>query len=184
MVRSSSRSAASSAATTASVSSGSSRTPSGWPPGFGTEPSAASHHARSAAGSTCTVPRGPNVLTSDRSSQSAAATSARVVPATRSASDTSAADITWACAPAIAAAASGSDPSGAVEPVPGQPPGVDLGPRRHVASTLRTRSSLTGYAVPSCWAHSETRSSSSIQRTRRSRSPGGRPSGSAATWWR
>ena len=109
VVRSSSRSAASSAATIASVSSGSSRTPSGCPPDFGTEPSAANHHDRSAAGSTCTVPRGPNVLTSDRSSQSAAATSARVVSATRSARETSTADITWACAPAIAAAASGND---------------------------------------------------------------------------
>ena len=42
---------------------------------------------------------------------------------------------------------------------------------------MRIRWSLTGYGVPSCWAHSETRYSSSIQRTCRSRSPGGRPSG-------
>jgi hypothetical protein len=53
-----------------------------------------------------------------------------------------------------------------------------------VESAFRIRCSLTGYAVPSCCAHSETRSSSSIQRTCRSLSPGGRPSGSAATWWR
>ncbi len=45
------------------------------------------------------------------------------------------------------------------------------------ASALRTRSSLTGCAVPSCWAHSETRSSSSIHRALRSRSPAGRPVG-------
>ena len=52
------------------------------------------------------------------------------------------------------------------------------------ASTLRRRWSLTGTAVPSCWAHSEMRYSSSIQRAWRSRGPGGRPAGSASTWWR
>ena len=39
------------------------------------------------------------------------------------------------------------------------------------------RWSETVYAVPSCWAHSETRYSSSIHRTRRSAAPGGRPVG-------
>ena len=41
------------------------------------------------------------------------------------------------------------------------------------ASALRIRWSLTGYAVPRCWAHSETRYSSSIQRTRRKARLGG-----------
>ena len=35
------------------------------------------------------------------------------------------------------------------------------------------RWSLTAYAVPSCWAQSETRYSSSIHRTCRSRAPAG-----------
>jgi hypothetical protein len=70
------------------------------------------------------------------------------------------------------------------QPVPRQPPPVGVLEPHGSVRAARTRCSLTGYAVPSCWAQSETRSSSSIQRTRRSRSPGGRPSGRAATWWR
>ena len=53
------------------------------------------------------MPRGPKVFTMLRSAQSAAATSARVVSSTRRPSETSAADMTWACAPHIAAAAAG-----------------------------------------------------------------------------
>jgi hypothetical protein len=45
------------------------------------------------------VPRGPNVLTSVRSSQSARCTSVRVAPAMRRPIESSAALSTWACAP-------------------------------------------------------------------------------------
>ena len=45
----------------------------------------------------------------------------------------------------------------------------------HEPAALRRRWSLTGCAVPSCWAKSDTRYSSSSQRTSRSPAPGGRP---------
>ena len=60
--------------------------------------------------------------------------------------------------------------------------GHALQPRRHPRcqlSALRIRWSLTAWRVPRCWAHSETRYSSSIQRTARCDALGGRPAGSA-----
>ena len=74
--------------------------------GVGTAPSAPVHSGRSVVGSRCTVPRGPYVFTRLRSFHSASRTVARVAPSTRSPTDTSAADITWACAPHMAATAS------------------------------------------------------------------------------
>src|SRR5262249_40432693 len=61
--------------------------------------SAPVHIGRSAVGSRWTVPRGPNVLTRVRSSQSARCTSLRVAPAMRRPIENSAALSTWACAP-------------------------------------------------------------------------------------
>src|SRR4029453_13655332 len=61
--------------------------------------SAPVHIGRSAVDSRCTVPRGPNVLTRVRSSQTARCTSARVAPAMRRPIENSAALRTWACAP-------------------------------------------------------------------------------------
>ena len=54
-------------------------------------------------------------------------------------------------------------------------------PAQRASSALRMRVSETAYAVPRDWSHSETRYSSSIQRTRTSPADGGRPSGSAST---
>ena len=65
----------------------------------GSADSAPVHIGRSAVGSRCTVPRGPNVLTSVRSSHSARCMSARVAPAMRRPIESSAALRTWACAP-------------------------------------------------------------------------------------
>ena len=68
----------------------------------GTAPSAPVHRERSSAGSRCTVPRGPNALTRVASSPSARRTSARDVPDVRMPTDSSAAVMTWACAPHMA----------------------------------------------------------------------------------
>src|SRR5690606_2305017 len=76
----------------------------------GIDASAPSQAGRSRDGSRCTVPRGPCVLTRLRSSHSAARTSARVASVRRSATDASAADITCACAPHIAATAAAGVP--------------------------------------------------------------------------
>ena len=99
-VSSASASASPMAAMTSSACSGVKRTGSGC---IGTDDgradSAPVHIGRSAVGSRCTVPRGPNVLTRVRSSQSARCTSARVAPAMRRPIDSSAALRTWACAP-------------------------------------------------------------------------------------
>src|SRR6266699_6465518 len=54
---------------------------------------------RSCVGRRCTVPRGPNVLMRLRSVHRASRISVRVIPASRSPMDSSAADNTWACAP-------------------------------------------------------------------------------------
>jgi hypothetical protein len=97
------------ASTTVSVWSAVILIDSGTEPPAGTAPSAAVHSGRSAAGNRCTVPRGPNVFTSDRSAHNAWRTAARPRPSSRRPRDTSAADITCACAPHIAAvAATGS----------------------------------------------------------------------------
>ena len=65
----------------------------------GSAESAPVHIGRSAVASRCTVPRGPKVLTSVRSTQSARRTSARVAPATRRPIESSAAWRTCAWAP-------------------------------------------------------------------------------------
>src|SRR2546430_13771569 len=54
---------------------------------------------RSCVGRRCTVPRGPNVLGRLRSVLRASRIAVRVIPASRSPMDSSAADNTWACAP-------------------------------------------------------------------------------------
>lgn len=71
------------------------------------------------------MPRGPYVLTRDRSPQSADRTSARVTPPARIPNDSSAAESTWACTPSIAPATSASG-----VPVP-------AGPARNCRSARR-----------------------------------------------
>ena len=80
----------------------------------GTAARAPHHRARSRAGSRCTVPRGPRVLTRLRSLHSASRTPIRVTPSRRSPMESSAAGITWACAPHMAptTSASGSPRAG------------------------------------------------------------------------
>ena len=88
------------AATTSSAWSALKRTGSGLAgTDDGRADSAPVHIGRSAAGSRCTVPRGPNVLTRVRSSQRARWMSARVAPAMRRPIESSAALRTWAWAP-------------------------------------------------------------------------------------
>ena len=128
------------AAMTSSACPGVNRTPSGCTgTDGGSADSAPVHIGRSAVGSRWTVPRGPNVLTRVRSSQSARCTSARVAPAMRRPIESSAALSTWACAPH----STPGDPSRAQvrgrlgQRVPGHPPGRDAAPahagrlRRH-----------------------------------------------------
>ena len=69
--------------------------------GGGSADSARVHSGRSAAGSRCTVPRGPRVLTHVRDRQRASRTSARVAPSIRSPADSSAAVMICAWAPHI-----------------------------------------------------------------------------------
>ena len=92
-------------ATTSSSCAGASRTDgSNDGSGRGTAASAPVQRGRSRVGSRCTVPRGPNVLTSSRVSHSAARTSSRPAPASRCPTDSSAALRICACTPHVAAA--------------------------------------------------------------------------------
>jgi hypothetical protein len=112
MVSSASSSASAIAATTSSAWPGV-RPAFCWVPGVtGSADTAPVHSGRSLAGSRCTVPRGPNVFTRLCSDCTAARTSLRVRPVSRSPIDHSAAAITWACAPQMAVAArSGAAPA-------------------------------------------------------------------------
>jgi hypothetical protein len=81
----------------------------------GTAGNAAHHSGSSVVGSRWTVPRGPCVFTSDRSSQSASRTCDRVIPSVRTPTDSSAADSTCACAPSIVATTSATGTPGFAE---------------------------------------------------------------------
>lgn len=106
------------AATTSSACSSVSRTSgaNGLAPD-GIAVSAAVQKGSSAVGSRCTVPRGPYVFTSVRSSHSAARTPARVAPSVRRPTDSSAAESTCAWAPSMVLATSATGvPAGAGAP--------------------------------------------------------------------
>lgn len=106
-VRHAPSSASAIAATTCSACFSVSRTSGAkGPAADGSAVNAALHRGSSSAGRRWTVPRGPCVRTSERSSHSAARTSFRVTPAARTPIATSAADGTWAWAPSMAATTS------------------------------------------------------------------------------
>jgi hypothetical protein len=92
------------------------------------------------------VPRGPNDFTSVRRSQSAARTSARVTPLTRSPIETSAADITWAWAPQITPTCSARllGRHRLDQTVAAHPPGEHLRPGQRHRSHRRD---LTGHEI-------------------------------------
>ena len=140
-VRSASARAASMASTTRSTWSGVIRTDGGSrEAAHGADDRPAHQAARSVAATRCTVPRGPYVFTSSRRSQRAARTSARVVPAVRMPSASSAAAITWACMPTTARVASADVRRGRLNPC--------LSRRRaHTCSQERARTPRSNHCV-------------------------------------